>query len=30
MREALIDRSHNNMKRKEDCHAIGVCSMRFP
>ncbi len=26
MREALIDRSHNNMKRKEDCHAIGVCS----
>ena len=26
MRDALIDRAPNKMKRKEDCNAIGVCS----
>jgi hypothetical protein len=25
MREALIDRGHSKMKRKEDCRAIEVC-----
>ena len=26
MKEVLMDRSSNRMKRQEDCHAIGVCS----
>ena len=26
MRDALMDRTPNKMKRKEDCNAIDVCS----
>lgn len=26
MKEVLMDRTSSRMKRREDCHAIGVCS----